>query len=1513
MLMHLPLSNNGSSFKCAVKNCVSLLMRRALALLICAFCAAGWLDSAWSPVRAQEGAEAARAASLSYVLVDNFEGLGLGALAGQNGWSASSGATVATDPQNGANRVLRLNGLEQYASKVAAAAIANSGSGTLFFQIRRDSDIDGYGGAADLANPTAWNDYETQLGMDTRATSNFRVRDGSSFRTTNHSFATNIWYCVWFDINNASDSFEAYVQPGSASSRTQITVSSQTTFNFRNGSANPLSTFFARVGDLSSTGSLFIDNIYIDPTGHNAANPVGHCGAAGAASTATPTPLPPTPLTPTATLPPATPTPTAPGGSPGFQLLESFEGLSASSINGQNGWTGTSNAAVVSDPTNSGNQVLRLNGASQYAAKLAPAAIADSSIGTLFFQMRRGNDIDGYVGASDLAAPFDFGHFETQIGVDYRATSSFRIRDGGVFQNMTQTATVNIWYCVWFNINNATDTYEAYVQPAGGSRAPLTTGSQTAFGFRNGSTDPIQAFLARIGDVNSAGLLYIDNIYIDPTSYNAAIPTGDCSFTPGAEPDTPTFTPTFTPTHTPTFTPTFTPTPPTPAAPGYQLVDAFNGLSTGRVDGQNGWRGSNSARVVIDPAGLFGHALQIEGLDEYASRDLPTEIANGSRGTLFMRFQRSGAVDGFAGAADLFAPAEWTDFEVQAGINNSASTNAQLRDGGSVQTSNQALRDNTWYCLWLSINNSSDRFKAYIQGGDYASQTQIATNSQTEFSFRNGGGDPLRSFFGRVGNVNNGALLIDDIYVDPAGENLANPAEDCNKAPVTITPDPGDPNNPTPIARNDVFEVAQGQTLQGNVLLNDSDPENEALAVDTAPAVAPVYGSLTLNSDGSFVYVPEVTFAGADDFVYTLRDARGATALAVVSIAVQSFENRAPFANPDEIYIDEDIVLNGTGLLDNDFDPDQDRLTLNVTPLLPTSRGQLELFENGSFTYRPNADYFGDDLFVYRTCDPENLCADGTVQIHVAPVNDPPHAQEDRVSVEINGTLHGSVLENDSDVEGDHLVVNTAPSIEPSYGSLTLRSDGAFDYTPHIGYSGGDNFVYQVQDDKGAVAFGRVLIAVADVSGGGGGPDTDHDGAPDSVENPQAKPHDEAPDSDGDGAPDYEDSDDDGDHVYTVFEDINRNGQPMDDDTDGDGIPDYLDTDDDGDNIPTIVEGAGDDDNDSIANYLDYAGSIYIAVAYNAYINPKVTPTPSPTPTPAPALTWRQLGGDGQILASLAVQGDTLWAGARGNNKDSVTLNGLYKKSLAGCASSAPLDRHFASVTVLDVAFQGANGIMAGFQRGVYISHDGGAHWQKAAQNIKSNVYGVAFVNGAALAGADNGVYRSDDLGQSWNQIANLNYVNAVQGLNDIGWAATNGSGIHQLTLPAGAVSAASNGGLMGDAQTTWDIVYDQPRDQYYLATKAGVYQGDGAGNWEQIGAIGPEIFALEIVDANWLYAGTNGQGVWRYDLAAGESAWQQVTAVGLSTTSIVRDLLYDNAHCNGLLVASDDGLWLLK
>jgi uncharacterized membrane protein len=127
------------------------------------------------------------------------------------------------------------------------------------------------------------------------------------------------------------------------------------------------------------------------------------------------------------------------------------------------------------------------------------------------------------------------------------------------------------------------------------------------------------------------------------------------------------------------------------------------------------------------------------------------------------------------------------------------------------------------------------------------------------------------------------------------------------------------------------------------------------------------------------------------------------------------------------------------------------------------------------------------------------------------------------------------------------------------------------------------------------IGLGKMTITANGVNRTCNNTDDDGDSVPTIVEdiNNNGDPNDD--DTDGDGTPNYLDPDDDGDTVPTKNEDLNNDQNPADDDTDGDGTPNYLDPDDDGDTVPTKEEDLNNnanpqDDNtdgDQLPNYLD--------------------------------------------------------------------------------------------------------------------------------------------------------------------------------------------------------------------------------------------------------------------------------------------------------------------------------------
>ncbi len=97
--------------------------------------------------------------------------------------------------------------------------------------------------------------------------------------------------------------------------------------------------------------------------------------------------------------------------------------------------------------------------------------------------------------------------------------------------------------------------------------------------------------------------------------------------------------------------------------------------------------------------------------------------------------------------------------------------------------------------------------------------------------------------------------------------------------------------NDAPIANSDSYLVITGQTLvvpdgATDILSNDTDIDGPALIASFS--TGPANGSLTLNSDGSFSYVPSAGFVGTDTFTYLASDGAADSPAATVTITVRS-------------------------------------------------------------------------------------------------------------------------------------------------------------------------------------------------------------------------------------------------------------------------------------------------------------------------------------------------------------------------------------------------------------------------------------------------------------------------------------------------------------------------------------------------------------------------------------------------------------------------------------------------
>lgn len=288
------------------------------------------------------------------------------------------------------------------------------------------------------------------------------------------------------------------------------------------------------------------------------------------------------------------------------------------------------------------------------------------------------------------------------------------------------------------------------------------------------------------------------------------------------------------------------------------------------------------------------------------------------------------------------------------------------------------------------------------------------------------------------------------------GELDSRPANVC----INITP-----INDPPVAVNDSFTINEDETLNvtpnQSVLVNDSDPDtgNTLTAIRLSTTE---FGTLTFGSDGTFTYVPLANWSGTDSFTYQASDGNGGLAEATVDIVVNPVAD-APVAQDDGYTVAEDgslTVLVEDGVLDNDSDGDGDELSAVL--VTDVQNGTLELQADGSFTYTPNANFFGQDTFTYKANDGTLDSNIATVTITVTAVDDLPDAADDAYSTDEDTELQiaaPGVLGNDVDADGEAL---TAVLLNgPTHGTLTLNPDGSFTYMPNADFSGSDSFSYK--------------------------------------------------------------------------------------------------------------------------------------------------------------------------------------------------------------------------------------------------------------------------------------------------------------------------------------------------------------------------------------------------------------------------------------------------------------------
>jgi VCBS repeat-containing protein len=164
--------------------------------------------------------------------------------------------------------------------------------------------------------------------------------------------------------------------------------------------------------------------------------------------------------------------------------------------------------------------------------------------------------------------------------------------------------------------------------------------------------------------------------------------------------------------------------------------------------------------------------------------------------------------------------------------------------------------------------------------------------------------------------------------------------------------------NHFPVAEAETTSTALNIPITIDVLLNDSDEDNDVLTINSASVDFGVV-DIAINIQ-QLIYTPPISFIGVATINYGVSDGRGGTSYANVTVNV--IENQAPVAQNDSASTDDRTAIIIAPLA-NDSDSNGDTLTLNSAD---AEQGSIMINTDNTLTYTPQAGFDGNDIIPTR-------------------------------------------------------------------------------------------------------------------------------------------------------------------------------------------------------------------------------------------------------------------------------------------------------------------------------------------------------------------------------------------------------------------------------------------------------------------------------------------------------------------------------------------------------------------
>ncbi|MDW2322391.1 M6 family metalloprotease domain-containing protein [Vibrio sp. 1159] len=270
-------------------------------------------------------------------------------------------------------------------------------------------------------------------------------------------------------------------------------------------------------------------------------------------------------------------------------------------------------------------------------------------------------------------------------------------------------------------------------------------------------------------------------------------------------------------------------------------------------------------------------------------------------------------------------------------------------------------------------------------------------------------------------------------------------------------------------AKSDSLQTNKNTPIKLNLMDNDFMAVGYQFNVDIVQK--PEHGTISGNQ-----YQPEANFVGLDTFQYRLLSVDGAYSSSIVNVQVEVLgSNEAPVAVIDVDNKDMTVGQRVTLSALNSTDADGDVLSYKWEQLAGTSVSLGNATSvSTSFTV-PQGAKAGEVLtFRLTVTDPSNETSSATVDLTMK--NAAPLTLADTATVAVGESILIDAASNDSDVNGDKLVVESVQNVT-GVGSASVEN-GKIRFQAPDSPTDGIKLQYTVSDGHGATATGEVIVTV---------------------------------------------------------------------------------------------------------------------------------------------------------------------------------------------------------------------------------------------------------------------------------------------------------------------------------------------------------------------------------------------------------------------------------------------------